>query len=119
MADNPNKIPWNPVHAWLRVVLWPLPTGFAWMSAYAIIWFVRALSYSPSSPLILIIWIILNCVFTVGTGCFNIVLSPDGFKDGKLRINRVVEFFLIQCLVVVCLPIVTIIVFSSLYPNLF
>ncbi|MEO5711944.1 MAG: hypothetical protein ABIT37_00500 [Luteolibacter sp.] len=119
MEDNPHKLAPNPTHAWLRVTLWILPTGFALISISLVEWLEQRISYDTASQWVPATWIILNCVFTVGAGWFSTVLSPDGLKNGKLRINRVVEFFLIQCLVVPCLSVVVVIVIAALYPNLF
>ena len=95
-GDQTDMIPRNHARAWLRVVLWILPTGFAWMSAVGLSMLSGRRGFPGMTELIMPLWFVLNIAFVVGVGWYNKMLSSRADAGPNGRDGRVVLFFVIQ-----------------------
>jgi len=101
--DDSNKPPPNPMHAWMRVIMWLLPTGFAWGSGVGLNWLI-SLSRLPSE-LGMCFWVMLNVAFLVGAGWYRgALLDQEGYVDW--RFVRIAAFFGLQLLLIPLLSVV-------------
>ncbi len=90
----------NRTRVWFRIVLWILPTGFAWMSAVGLNMLSVRGGFYGMAQLIVPVWLVLNIAFIIGAGWYNKMLSsrrdagPNGF-DGRDVLFFVIQIFLI------------------------
>lgn len=96
---DPELIPNNRAHAWLRVILWILPTGFAWMSAAGLNMLSVRGGFPNLAQLVVPIWIVVNIIFVSGAGWYRAALLHQ-VGNVDWRSGRTVEFFAIQLLLI-------------------
>ncbi|MEO7099619.1 MAG: hypothetical protein ABI162_09685 [Luteolibacter sp.] len=116
MENDPNKIPENHAQAWLRIILWILPTGFAWMSGVGLSLLAARGGSWGAAPVIFPIWIVLNCAFIVGAGRFHRMLSPQTTNDPEMHLGHVVTFFAVQLLLIPFLSLFVVFVICKANP---
>ena len=98
-----NKPPPNPIHAWMRVIMWLLPTGFAWGSGVGLNWLIRTPHMrSDLGPLL---WLVLNVLFLIGSGWYRgALLDQEG--DVDWRFGWIATFFGVQLLLIPLLSVI-------------
>ena len=110
MENDDNEIPTNHAHAWLRLVLWILPTGFAWMSGVGLSMLATGGSFPVLAAFTIPIWVVLNCAFLVGAGRYHRMLSPQTSNDPEMHLGHVVTFFALQLLLIPFLSLLVVFV---------
>ena len=96
--ENPEPLPRNPIHPWLRVLLWILPAGFLVMSVGGL----SALSNNVpiSEAAVISASALLNVLFLIGAGWCDYKLSPPGRKNRRSVGMAISLFFLSQLFLV-------------------
>lgn len=108
---TPVHAPHNHAVAWLRVTLWILPTGVAWMSGIATGWWSNLPTKVGSIPMFTA-WAICNLLFTVAVGYYCQMLSPSPRK----KPYRVILFLTTQVFVIPLLSSVVILAVWAWHP---
>ncbi|MEO5711945.1 MAG: hypothetical protein ABIT37_00505 [Luteolibacter sp.] len=94
MEDDLNNPLTNPAHAWLRGIMWTLPTGFIWMSAFGVNYL--ASFFGMNSGLSTCIWMLLNIGFVIGAGWYDSLLSSHARMSPGVSYLWIIQFFLHQ-----------------------
>lgn len=106
-TGHPGAPPANRAQAWFRVLLWLVPTVFAYASIVGVGWMSDRLLQSASIIRVPAV-ILLNAGFVLGTGWFKAHLNgrrrnhPNGFSD-EVLIFFLAQIFLIPILLALIL----------------
>ena len=116
MENDPNKIPKNRAIAWFRVMLWIVPTGFAWMTGIALGTLSARASYSSIGVICFSMWVVANVGFVVGAGRYHAMLDSRAGNDADLRFGRVATFFFLQLLLIPFLSFLLAFAICTIHP---
>lgn len=102
-------MPPNRAIGWYRFMLWMMPTCIALTTAYAFSWLSSVVRVH--SNLLVIGWIILNTLATVGIAIFEAKLRNQCDPPVLLEFEfRVILFFFVQLLII---PALSLAIFSA------
>ena len=105
MENDQNLVSSNWAQAWLRVVMWILPTGFFWISAFGANYLT---AYSGViGDLSTYLWVLLNIGFMIGAGWYDSLLSSRARKSPGSSYLWIIQFFLHQLYLI---PLITFVV---------
>lgn len=86
---------------WYRFMLWMMPTCVAITSAFGIGWLAATLRVRSGEPVVLG-WLVFNIAAAAGIGYFQAKLESPRWRgvDGSVKPGRVVNFVMLQFLIV-------------------